>query len=106
MAGNNNAIINVTPEELRQAAIRIDNINLDLGIKLGEISNKINQLCDGSWDSRAGEATQGKINTFAGNHFGQFQQAVKAFTIGLRNIADNYDEKEGNIKTLTSQFQE
>lgn len=101
----NNANINVTPEELEASAGNIDGINTSLGEKLTNIKDKINQLCDGTWDSQAGEAIQERINNFYNNHFSQFQEAVARFTDYLRVTANDYREKEGALASNASKFQ-
>lgn len=98
--------IYIDPQALRETAQYVRDRNARLETTLDEVRAKIVRLCDGAWQSAAGEEIQRKITAFGNNHFRPYKDVVESYAKFLVDTAEGYTETEKTLQSSASAFQE
>ncbi len=101
-----NTTIYIEPQALRDVAQYVRDRNARLETMLDEVRAKIVRLCDGAWQSAAGEEIQRKIVAFGNNHFKPYKEVVESYAKFLDHTAESYSETEQTLQSSAAAFQE
>ena len=96
--------INISLDEVRQAAETVSALNQSLDQRLREIQKDMKSLQD-SWSSTAATTIQAKFDTYAQKYFDTYRDVIDSYVAFLRKtVADNYDQTETTINNNANQF--
>ncbi|MDR0852351.1 MAG: WXG100 family type VII secretion target [Clostridiales Family XIII bacterium] len=98
--------IRISTQTLRDTAEFVRTRNEQLETLLNEVRSKIAHLCDGTWQSDAGEEIQRKITAFGNNHFKPYKEVVESYAQYLVTTAEQYETTESGIQSSAAAFQE
>jgi len=91
--------ISVTPEELRNAANKLDRCNESLCVEINRMTEEINELTSGGWISRSSERLLQLYGSIHERFFRRGQERsytdiMNAYSEFLRNTAMRYEAEE------------
>lgn len=96
--------INISLDEVRQAAQTVSTLNKTLESRLNEISNDMKSL-QNSWKSAAASTIQDKFTGYAQKYFDTYRDVIDSYVEFLnKTVADNYEQTETSINNNASQF--
>ena len=94
--------INITPEQVRASAARMNTINNSLFDTLTGVQKEVAKL-DSGWQSRASATTKQVFDNHA-KLFPQYRDYIKSYVDFLNKASMLYDESEKNIDQAAASF--
>lgn len=93
------SVMNVTPEEIRNAAGRIEGYVGEYDSAVQEFYKQVDGLQGSLYSGEAADAFKKKVEEFR-DDFTKMSQRMTAYATYLRNTADDHTNTEANVKAL------
>lgn len=95
--------IHVSVSKVRDIALSLKQINLQLSQCLEEMVRQMNAL-ESSWESETSQMIRDKFNALS-PHFENYAKVIDSYVAYLNQTADNYEATEASLSKNASSFQ-
>ncbi len=94
--------IKITSQVVRDAAAKINKLNMEMDNALSDIKSKMNAL-ESTWQSDAGNEIRSAMNALQ-PRFNEYKEVVDSYVTFLNTTAQRYEETEQTVQNNASAF--